>query len=135
VDSQSTLAFIFDCLFRPSDVPKLTIYYLVWIIGFFIINIAWDIITPRTPPFHIMRFRDKISVLHNAAAFSSSLLIIIALLSPDVEKIARDSIVPLVLAAAAGILMTIPALCPYTPVNITAVRIDGGNQTPPPAAV
>lgn len=105
--------FALGCLFCPTDIPQLTIYYLCWIIGFVLINIIWDIRSSKTPRFHIVNLREKINVLHNAAAFSSIFLIIIGLISPNVEKIAHDTIVPLLLAAAAGMFMTIPAICPY----------------------
>ena len=112
--SVSTASLILGDLFFPTDITSLTICYLAWITCFVTVNIVWDVYSDRTPPFHISHLRDKVSVLHSAAAFSSSLLIIISLVNPAVDKIARDTIVPLVLAALAGMFMTLPAVCPYS---------------------
>jgi hypothetical protein len=111
----NTFHRILGDLFYPTDVTSLTIYYLAWITLFVLANIVWDIRSDKTPPFHITNLRKKISVVHSAAMFASSLLIVIALLNPSVDKIARDTIVPLILAALAGMLTTLPALCPYSP--------------------
>jgi hypothetical protein len=122
----TTTSLILGDLFYPSDITSLTIFYLAWIAVFVMINIAWDIFSHRTPPFHISHLRDKISVLHSAAAFSSSLLIIISLINPAVEKLVKDTTVPLMLAALAGMLMTLPALCPYSSARHNGDQVAGG---------
>ncbi|RVU14031.1 hypothetical protein [Methylobacterium oryzihabitans] len=101
--------------FFPSDVNQMTVFYLIWIGLFFIINTVWDIVTDKTPAFHIATMKDKMDVLYGASTFCSSLLILIGLVSPEVGKLSKDTILPLVLAGGAGILRGLPALCPYKP--------------------
>ena len=123
----SALGFCFDCLFRPLDVPRLTIYYFVWISLFMATNVVWDIKSSKTPDFHIANMPDKISVLHYASVFASSLLILIGLIVPEVGTLAKDSIVPLFMAGGAGILVTIPAICPYSRAVRAALQ-DGAHR-------
>jgi hypothetical protein len=100
----------------PNDLRHLTVFYLVWIVVFLVVNIAWDCLTPLTPNFRIHSLRGKIGVLHGGAAFCSSLLIISALIDEEVAKIARDTVIPLILAGFSGMLLTAPAMCPYAAV-------------------
>jgi hypothetical protein len=100
-------------IFAPADTPHLTAYYLFWIIVFFLIHVIWDVLTKKTPPFHLTMLREKVSVLHHASTFCSSTLVLTSLVSPAVAKVATDTAVPLILAGLSGILQAIPALCPY----------------------
>ena len=93
----------------------MSVYYLIWISIFFCINTIWDIITSKTPKFHIANMKDRMDVLYGASTFCSSLLILMGLVSPTVRQLSKDTIVPLILAGFAGILRGIPALCPYKP--------------------
>ncbi|MEH3118279.1 MAG: hypothetical protein PGN25_12005 [Methylorubrum populi] len=106
---------VFKVVFLPADVGEMTVYYLIWISIFFFINIFWDIRTSKTPSFHIANMKDKMDVLYGASTFCSSLLILIGLVSPTVKQLAKDTILPLILAGCAGILRGIPSLCPYKP--------------------
>lgn len=111
----NTLAAGAKLAFFPSDVNQMTVFYLIWIGLFFSINTVWDIITDKTPSFHIAMMKDKMDVLYGASTFCSSLLILIGLASPEVGKLSKDTILPLVLAGGAGLLRGLPALCPYKP--------------------
>ena len=97
----------------PSNLSELVAYYFAWTLLFLAINVIWDVATKRTPPFHLDRFKEKGDVLFSAAAFCSSLLILTSLESDAVQKVARDTTVPLILAGFSGLLRAIPALCPY----------------------
>lgn len=88
-------------------------FYFVWIAIFLGVNIVWDIQTRRTPKFHLDRLKDKYDVVYNAIAFCSSLLILVSLVSPTVQKLGKDTTVPLILAGFSGLLRALPALCPY----------------------
>lgn len=111
----SVLGTLAKLAFFPSDVNQMTVFYLIWIGLFFIINTIWDIFTDKTPTFHIAMMKDKMDVLYGASTFCSSLLILIGLVSPEVGKLSKDTILPLVLAGGAGLLRGLPALCPYKP--------------------
>lgn len=88
-------------------------YYFVWIAVFLLTNVVWDIRTKRTPVFHLDRLKDKSDVVYNAVAFCSSLLILVALVSPTVQGLGKDTTVPIILAGFSGLLRALPALCPY----------------------
>lgn len=140
----STLAVGAKLAFFPSDVNQMTVFYLIWIGLFFSVNTIWDILTDKTPSFHIAMMKDKMDVLYGASTFCSSLLILIGLASPEVGKLSKDTILPLVLAGGAGLLRGLPALCPYKPdferkpvadiQNIQALGMVPPAQKAPPAA-
>lgn len=90
-------------------------FYFVWISVFLLVNVVWDINSPRTPPFHLHRMTEKYDVVYNAATFCSGLLILVALVSPTVAKLGKDTTVPLILAGIASLLRAVPAICPYKP--------------------
>ena len=113
----SALWIIAKFTLAPPDTVSLTIFYLFWIVLFLFINISWDIATPNTPSFHIESLKGKINVVHHGVAFCSSLLVVVSLLNPAVREVARDTMVPLLIAGISGMLLTIPALCPYSPRN------------------
>lgn len=79
------------------------------------INVSWDIRTTKTPPFHITKMGAKVGVLHNAATFASSLLVVVGLFNEHVRQIAGDTVVPLLLAGGSGLLVTLSEICPYKP--------------------
>jgi hypothetical protein len=100
-------------LFAPDSGPELSVYYLIWISIFLAVNIVWDIATPKTPPFHFTSLGSKVSTVHNAAFFCSSLLLVIAVIKPDIWNLAKESYIPNILAGVSGILTSLPAICPY----------------------
>lgn len=57
----------------------------------------------------------KLSVVYNAATFTGSLLVIISTFSPAVRKVAGDTVIPLLLAGFAGIIVALSEICPYKP--------------------
>lgn len=79
------------------------------------INLLWDIRTTKTPPFHITKISGKVGVLHNAATFASSLLVMVGLFDERVRQLAGDTVVPLLLAGFSGLLVTLSEICPYKP--------------------
>ena len=109
------LVYTAGCAFSPGTVRELSIYYLIWISAFLLINIAWDVFTPNTPRFHFHNLKGKISTLYAATTFSSSFLLLLSLFSAGVTKVVGDTLVPLILAGLTGILYAISELCPYNP--------------------
>ena len=107
------LSPMFRYLFAPQSATELAIYYLLWISIFLFINITWDIFTPKTETFHISRMKDKISTVHSASFFCSSLLLLLSVVEPPLFALAKDTYVPIILAGASGLLSSSPALCPY----------------------
>ena len=108
----------------PTNAVEITVYYLIWVVLFFAVNVLWDIRTDKTPDFHFLRLTTKIDVAHNAVSFCSSLLVIVGLLDREVGKLATDAIAPLLLAGLSGVLKSLPALCPYSMAEIR----NGGND-------
>jgi hypothetical protein len=102
-------------LFTPANVGELPQFYLFWILAYCGINILWDIRTTKTPAFHVTRLNGKVSVLHNAATFTSSFMIIVGMFDPNVGKLAGETMIPLLLAGLSGIIVTIGEICPYKP--------------------
>lgn len=107
------LSGLVNLTLAPSNSADLATYYLFWISLFLGINVLWDVFTSRTPSFHMERLTEKGDVLFSAASFCSSLLIITGFISPHVQQLSRDTMVPLILAGFSGIIKTLPAICPY----------------------
>lgn len=106
---------LFWSVVAPASTDQLTIFYLAWIGLYVAINVVWDVRTSRTPPFHVAVLTSKLSVLYNAATFTSSLLIVIATVSPNVRKVAGDTVIPLLLAGLSGVFVALSEICPYKP--------------------
>lgn len=104
---------MFDAILVPSTSDDLGVFYLFWILAFLLIHILWDAYTKETPNFHLKRLEQKTVVLFSAATFASSLIILLSLISLQVRELLSDNSLPLVLAGLAGILLSIPSLCPY----------------------
>lgn len=100
-------------LFSPTDKGTLAGFYCIYILLYVLIHVTWDIRTPRTPPFHVGRLRDKTDILHSSVTLTSSWLLILTIWQPAVEKLANDVMVPIILAGFSGILYGIGKLCPY----------------------
>lgn len=75
------------------------------------------IATKRTASFHMDRFKDKGDVLFSASSFCSALLILTGM-SPEVQQLGKDTLVPLVLAGFSGLIRALPALCPYKSTDV-----------------
>ena len=117
--------FVVHHLFTPSGSADLAEFYFAWVCIFLFINIVWDVGTDRTEKFQILKLREKTEVLHTAASFSSSLLLIIAVFDPVLWDLAKETYIPVLIAGASGILNTIPSLCPYDLKSIAGVAING----------
>jgi hypothetical protein len=58
--------------FTPSDQGQLAVCFLFWVGLFLVVNVGWDIGTPKTPKFHIARMKDKVSVVYDGAFVRAS---------------------------------------------------------------
>jgi hypothetical protein len=107
----------FYYMLTPQTVADVGVYYLLWMALFLIINVTWDVCTTKTEPFHIEKMKEKTSILHSAAFFCSSLLMLLTIIEPNVWALAKETYLPIILAGASGVLTSIPALCPYSGIN------------------
>lgn len=103
---------MFEFLYPTSKIG-VTYFYLFWSSIFVAIHMVWDWKSPNTPRFHILNLKSKINVLFSATTFCSSVLILLSLINRDLFQILGNVTVPLFLAGASGILLTIPEICPY----------------------
>lgn len=100
-------------ILTPYDTPHLTAYYLIWITFFVLVNSIWDWRSKRTRPFHFLHLKEKSNLLYDGSSFCSSLLVIMSLISVDVQKLSTSITIPLLIAGGSGLLRSIVALCPY----------------------
>jgi len=91
----------------------MTVFYLFWIGLFVTCNVTWDILSKKTPKFHITMLKHKVDILHHAATFCSSLLVVVSVVDEQVKHVATESVIPLIIAGFAGMFGAIPAICPY----------------------
>ena len=101
----------------PQTPEELTKFYLVWVLGFFLVHLAWDIFSNKTPRFHITRLQGKVPTLFAATTAASSVVLLAGLVDATTGQVAGGSPIPIILAGGAGILNSISALCPY-PVHL-----------------
>lgn len=101
----------------PQTPEELTKFYLIWVLGFFLIHLVWDILSKKTPRFHITRLQGKVSTLFAATTAASSVVLLAGLLDATTGQVAGGSPIPIILAGGAGILNSVSALCPY-PVSL-----------------
>ena len=106
---------LFRYLLAPTTSSEVTVCYIVWVLGFMAVNIAWDMASRRTPRFHIHALARKSELVHPASALCSSVLIIVALANHSVRELSEETPVPLLLASLSAILQAVPAICPYKP--------------------
>jgi hypothetical protein len=109
----SYVSSLFYYFFTPQSVADVGIFYFLWIALFMFTNIIWDVFSPNTESFHIIKLKDKISTLHSATFFCSSLLLLMAVWEPNVWLLAKETYLPIILAGASGMLSSAPYLCPY----------------------
>jgi hypothetical protein len=100
-------------LFTPQATADIGVFYFLWVTIFLSVNIAWDIFTSKTPQFHLSMLKAKLSILHSATFFCSSLLLLLTIAEPNLWILAKETYVPIILAGISGILTSVPALCPY----------------------
>lgn len=99
--------------FAPQTSEQLLQSYLVWFAVFVLINVVWDIFTPKTPSFHMSRLKDKLSVAIGSTSFCSGLLIFSSAFNPATKVAVGNAPATLAIAAAAGILLSLSYICPY----------------------
>ncbi|MBY5935333.1 hypothetical protein KUV51_20165 [Tateyamaria omphalii] len=102
-----------EAVLFPSTSEHLGIFYLTWIGLFLFVHLVWDAKSAETPGFHLRRLESKFSVLFSAATFSSSFIVILSVPFAPVRLLLADTSLPLVLSGFSGLLLSIPALCPY----------------------
>lgn len=103
----------------PQTPEELTKFYLIWVLGFFVIHLIWDVLSNKTPRFHITRLQGKVPTLFAATTAASSVVLLAGLLDATTGQVAGGSPIPIILAGGAGILNSVSALCPY-PVGLAA---------------
>lgn len=113
----------------PQTPEELSRFYLVWVLGFFLIHLVWDVLSRKTPRFHIPRLQGKVHTLFAATTAASSVVLLAGLIDSTTGQVAGGSPIPLILAGGAGILNSLPALCPY-PVGLNAHEGDAACPVP-----
>jgi hypothetical protein len=107
------LGAFLEHFYAPENTADLATFYAVWTTLFLIINVIWDILTKETPKFHFVHVSEKVEVLFAATTFASSLLLVIGIFDDVILKLAGDAKVPIFLAGASGVLVSLRQLCPY----------------------
>jgi hypothetical protein len=100
---------------HPSSAEELVAFYVGWISLFIGINLLWDVLSPRTPVFHLHNVRDKTGTLYAASTFSTSLLLLISPFDSEVKDLVGDTTLPIILAGMTGLFHSIGEICPYGP--------------------
>jgi hypothetical protein len=103
LDSKALFDLIFHNVIAPSNGTELTIYYLIWIVAYLLINIIWDIKTDKTPKFFISGISNKQNLLHQAASLPSNILIIVACINPIVWELAKEIKLPLLISGISAL--------------------------------
>jgi hypothetical protein len=104
---------IISYVLLPIDAGHLAVFYLFWIGIFVCANTFWDIKTPVTRKFHFLHLKEKNNVLYDGASFCSNLIVLLSLVSADVQKLSTNITIPLIIAGISGILRSITGICPY----------------------
>lgn len=116
---------VITAAFVPQTSEQLLQSYLIWFVVFVLVNVVWDIFTPKTPPFHVSRLKDKLIVAVGSTSFCSGLLIFSSAFNSGTNAVVGSTPATLVIAAAAGILLSISYICPYeADVRMSNVRPD-----------
>ena len=115
-------AWLLAHLLLLRSTSELAVCYLMWAATFLLINVTWDIGSSRTPRFHLLMLPAKVAVLHHAVAFCSCILVLAALVDESIRDLSEETVVPLVIAAIAGIMQALPAMCPYTRAGLRSDR-------------
>jgi hypothetical protein len=112
--------------YAPANSAELAIFYAVWATLFVVVNVIWDIFTDETPKFHFVHVSEKVEVLFAATTFASSLLLVIGIFDDVILKLAGEAKVPIFLAGASGLLISLRQLCPYQiPARQLGVKMNG----------
>lgn len=97
----------------PQTTTDIAAFYVVWTCAYMTINIIWDVVSKRTPAFHISALDTKIPTLWNGMTFASSLLLIVSPFDAGVRMLVDAAVAPIILAGFAGLLVSISSICPY----------------------
>jgi hypothetical protein len=102
-------------LIAPDDNSDAGFFFAFWAGLYVFINLGWDILTPKTPRFHLSHLDSKVGTLWNGVTFASSIMVVSSAFSPATRDFAGDQVAPLLLAGTAGLFVTLSAICPYKP--------------------
>lgn len=100
-------------LFTPSEASGVAEFYALWITMFLVANVLWDILTPRTEPFHLSHLSEKVDTLFSATTFSSSLYLLLTVFQQQTTTLTGSAKIPLIISAFSGVLVSLKYLCPY----------------------
>lgn len=100
-------------LFSPSESSGVAEFYAIWITLFLLVNVGWDILTPRTASFHLSHISEKVDTLFSATTFASSFYLLLTIFQQTQTVLSGSAKVPLVISAFSGVLVSIKYLCPY----------------------
>jgi hypothetical protein len=100
-------------MFVPTQDSGVGEFYALWMTLFVLINVAWDVLTPRTDPFHLVHLPEKVDTLFSATTFASSLFLLLTIFQKETLEISGASKVPIVISGISGLLISLRYLCPY----------------------
>lgn len=100
-------------VFVPETKDDISQFYLIVVFVFIAINIIWDIVSSKTPPFVLKSLKTKVSVVFSAATFGSSLLFLLSLADRNLLPLLGDMTVPIVVSGVGGVLVSVADLSPH----------------------
>lgn len=107
------LSKLTNFMFSPNLASGVGEFYALWITLFVVVNVIWDILTPRTEPFHFSHLSEKVDTLFSSTTFASSLYLMLTVFQQETTILTGSSKVPLIISAFSGVLISIRYLCPY----------------------
>jgi TRAP-type C4-dicarboxylate transport system permease large subunit len=103
----------FALMFSPTEASGVAEFYAIWITMFLLVNICWDIFTPRTGGFHLSHMSEKVDTLFSATTFASSIYLLLTVFQQEQTVLTGSAKIPLIISAISGALVSIKYLCPY----------------------
>jgi hypothetical protein len=100
-------------MFSPTESSGVAEFYAIWITIFLLVNICWDILTPRTDGFHLSHLSEKVDTLFSATTFASSIYLLFTVFQQEQTVLSGSAKIPLIISAISGALVSIKYLCPY----------------------
>lgn len=112
---------VLTALVAPADQRQGVVFFFFWIAAYTAVYLTWDIISDQTPPFHLSQLAGKTYVIWNAATFANSVLLIVSVFSQSARALVDAAMVPIIMVALAGLMISVSALCPYPPKRLCAI--------------
>lgn len=119
-------------LFSPTEASGVAEFYAIWITIFLLVNICWDIFTPRTGGFHLSHMSEKVDTLFSATTFASSIYLLLTVFQQQQTVLSGSAKIPLIISAISGALVSIKHLCPYEIPARKKLQIDLDTSTASP---